>query len=236
MAMNGMIGNGGKDDLEFLKQTALFEGLTEADQKLIERVLVPGFCRKRQTVFSPDDAATSIYILKSGRVKIAKLTEDGKEIILSLLKPNDVFGEMAIINQGPRECFAEALDNVVYYSVKLEDLYRLMRTRPAIIIRLAKVIGQRRLEAEKNMESFLYKGVRERLAQLLVRLSHDYGIKDSRGRLLRIKITHQDLANIIGSSRETVSLTLGDFRRAGLIDINERKIIIKDEEALQDLA
>ena len=233
--MNGVNGNGGKDDLEFLKQTVLFEGLGEADQKLIERALTPAFCRKRQMVFMPDDLATSIYILKSGRVKIAKLTEDGKEIILSLLKPNDIFGEMAIIDQGPRESFAEALDNVVYYAIKLEDLYRLMRTKPAIIIRLAKVIGQRRLEAEKNMESFLYKGVRERLAQLLLKLSRDYGIKDSRGRLLRIKITHQDLANIIGSSRETVSLTLGDFRRAGFIDINERKIIIKDEEALQGI-
>jgi CRP-like cAMP-binding protein len=231
--MNGEIG---REDVEFLRQTVLFEGLGEADRRMIERVVTPGYCRKKQMVFLPDDPATAIYILKAGRVKIAKLTEDGKEIILSLLKPNDVFGEMAIIDQGPRECFAEALDNVVYFTIRLEDLYRLMKSRPAIIIRLAKVIGQRRIEAEKNMESFLYKGVRERLAQLLLRLSRDYGIKDARGRLLRIKITHQDLANIIGSSRETVSLTLGDFRRAGLIDINERKIIIKDEQALQGIA
>ena len=225
-----------KEELELLRQNVLFEGLSEPDRRLIERILQPGFTRKKQMVFMPDDLATSIYILRSGRVKIAKLTEDGKEIILSLLKPNDVFGEMAIIDQGPRECFAEALDNVAFWQIRLEDLYRIMKSKPLLIIRLAKVIGQRRKEAEKNMENFLYKGVRERLAMLLLKLSNDYGIKDSRGRLLRIKITHQDLANIIGSSRETVSLTLGDFRRAGLIDINERKIIIKDEEALHEIA
>lgn len=224
------------ENLEFLRNNILFEGMNDMDLRMVQEYLRPGFCRMKQMVFTSDDSSDSIYILKSGRVKIARITKDGKEIIMGMLKPNDVFGEMAIINQGPRGSFAEAQVDTYYYRIKLDDLYRLMKMKPAIIIRLTKVIGDRRTEVEKRMENYLFHGVRERLANLLIKLSDDFGIKDARGKMLRIKITHQDLANTIGSSRETVSLTLGDFRKSGLIEIKERKIIIKNLEGLESIS
>lgn len=221
-----------KSNIEFLSSVHLFHGLFEHDAAELDRAVLPFFIRKKQVAYRPGDPADSIFIIRSGRVKISKVTEDGREIILNLLKTGDVFGEMAFLEETPRDTFAEALDDTNLFILKKIDLLQLIKRRPAITYRLAKIIGERRKEAEKNMENFLYKGVRERLAHLLIRLSNDYGIRDSRGKMLRIKITHQDLANLIGSSRETVSLTLGDFRREGYIDINERKIIIKDERGL----
>ncbi|MCC6158625.1 MAG: Crp/Fnr family transcriptional regulator [Deltaproteobacteria bacterium] len=220
---------------EFVHNNPLFKGLFDSDPGELDRVAQSLFIKKRQVAYRPGDLSDSIYVLKSGRVKICKITEDGREIILNMLKPGDIFGEMAFLEDGPRDSFAEALDDTNVVLFKKADLLQLIKRRPAITYRLAKVVGERRREAEKAMENFLYKGVRERLANLLLRLGEDYGIKDSRGKLLRIKITHQDLANLIGSSRETVSLTLGDFRREGYIDINERKIIIKDERGLHAL-
>ncbi len=224
-----------RSDREFLSAIPMLNGLFANDDPDLDRVAQPFFVRKRQVAYRPGDPSDSIYIVRSGRIKIGKITEDGREIILNMLKSGDVFGEMAFLDDGPRETFAEALEDSNLFILTKPDLLSLIKRRPAITYRLAKIIGERRREAEKNMENFLYKGVRERLANLLLRLSDEYGIKDSRGKLLRIKITHQDLANLIGSSRETVSLTLGDFRREGYIDINERKIIIKDERGLNAL-
>jgi CRP/FNR family transcriptional regulator, cyclic AMP receptor protein len=221
-----------KNNIEFLSTIPIFNGLFEHESLELERAALPLFIRKKQVAYRPGDPSDSIFIIRSGRIKISKITEDGREIILNLLKTGDVFGEMAFLEDSPRDTFAEALDDTNLYVLKKPELLQLIKRRPAITYRLAKVIGERRREAEKNMENFLYKGVRERLANILLRLSNDYGIKDSRGKMLRIKITHQDLANLIGSSRETVSLTLGDFRREGYIDINERKIIIRDEQGL----
>ena len=222
-------------DVEFIMNSPVFQGFT-GDIREIMRIAHVGNAKRNDMIYMPDDPGSELYFLKVGRVKICKITEDGREIILNLIKPGDIFGEMAVINEGPRESFAEAQDNVVYYYIKRLDLVSLMKRRSEVALRLARVIGDRRLEAERNMESFLYKGVRERLALLLLKLSKDYGIRDARGKMLRIKITHQDLANLIGSSRETVSLTLGDFRKEGVIDIDERKIIIKDERQLTKIS
>ncbi|MBZ0273063.1 Crp/Fnr family transcriptional regulator [bacterium] len=221
-----------KNNVEFLATIPIFAGLFDGDAADLERAGQLMFVRKKQVAYRPGDPSDAIFLIRSGRVKISKITEDGREIILNLLKTGDVFGEMAFLEDAPRDTFAEALDDTNIIVIRKPELLQLIKRRPAITYRLAKIIGERRREAEKNMENFLYKGVRERLANLLLRLSNEYGIRDSRGKMLRIKITHQDLANLIGSSRETVSLTLGDFRREGFIDINERKIIIKDEPGL----
>lgn len=221
-----------RSDREFLSSIILYKGLFDSDDPDLERVARPSFLKKRQMAYGPGDPSDGIYVVRSGRIKIAKVTEDGREIILNMLKAGDVFGEMAFLENSPRDTFAEALEDTNLFFTSKIDLLQLIKRRPALTYRLAKIIGKRRREAEKNMENFLYKGVRERLAGLLLRLSDDYGTQEARGKLLRIKITHRDLAGIIGSSRETVSLTLGDFRREGYIDINERKIIIKDERGL----
>ncbi len=221
-----------KIDVDFFDSVQLFKGLIGNDDPEIESLIQPLFIKKKQAAFRPGDPSDSIYVIRSGRVKVGKTTGDGREIILNLLKKGDVFGEMAFLDDGPRDTFAEGLEDTQLYVITRAGLLKLIKRRPAITFRLTKIIGKRRKEAENNMESLLYKGVRERLAGLLVRLSEDYGINDSRGRLLRIRITHQDLANLIGSSRETVSLTLGDFRREGHIDINDRKIIIRKTNSL----
>ncbi len=224
-----------KIDKDFIGSVPLFKNLIGNDDPDIESFIQPIFIKKKQTAYRPGDPSDSIYIIRSGRVKVGKTTEDGREIILNMLKKGDVFGEMAFLEDGSRDSFAEGLEDTYLYVITKSDLLKLIKRRPAITYRLTKIIGERRKEAERNMESILYKGVRERLAGLLIRLSEDYGINDSRGKLLRIKITHQDLANLIGSSRETVSLTLGDFRREGFIDINDRKIIIREADSLSTL-
>ena len=226
-----------KSDVEFLKDHRIFSGLFNGDIDILMKVVATGSAKRRELIYQPGDPADAVYWIKTGRVKINKLTEDGREIIIGMYQAGDVFGEMAFVEDRPREYFAEALDDVTFLSIKRHNLFSLAKRKPGIIYRVARLIGERRREVEATMESFLYKGVRERLAGQLLKLSREYGIEDTRGKLLRIKITHKDLASLIGSSRETVSLTLGDLKRVGLIDVNnDRKIIIKDEKTLSEMA
>ena len=102
--------------------------------------------------------------------------------------------------------------------------------------RLVKVVAQRRREVENKIEQLIFKDVNSKLAELLLRLGEEYGIEDSRGTLVSLKITHQEMANLIGSTRETVSLTLSQFKRRGFIHTDGRKVILADRDGLKALA
>ena len=221
-----------KTDAEFIKENRIFSGLFDQDIETVLSLMTRMSVKHKDVIFKPGDPADNIYWIISGRVKIIKLTEDGREIILGLNKAGDIFGEMAFVEERSRDSFAEAQDDTVLLALKRNHLFGLAKRKPGVIYRLAKLIGERRRDAEAITEGLIYKGVRERLASVLLKLSKEYGIADARGKMLRIKITHQDLASLIGSSRETVSLTLGDLKRDGVIDVNDRKIIIRDEEQL----
>ena len=226
-----------KSNLEFLSDNRIFYNMYNGEIDEVLKVAKSGVVRRRKVIFQPGDPADAVYWIRSGRIKIYKVTEDGREMIVHMHQSGDLFGEMAFVDDAPREYFAEAMEDLSYLAIRRSDLFGLAKRKPGIIYRFAKLIGERRREAETTVETLLYKGVRERLAGQLLKLSRDYGIEDTRGRMLRIKITHKDLASLIGSSRETVSLTLGDLRRVGLIDVNnDRKIIITDEKQLSQLA
>jgi len=221
-----------KDDLEFLKANRIFSGLFAQDIDSLFNLLTLGSTKRNEYVFQIGDPPDFVYWVKTGRAKIIKLTEDGREMIYGICNPGDIFGEMAFVENTPRDTTVVAEEDMAWFAIKRNHLFALAKSKPGIIYRFAQLIGERRREAEEMTEVLLYRGVRERLVSMLLRLSKEYGIQDARGKLLRIKITHQDLASMIGSSRETVSLTMGDLKREGVIEVNERKIIIKNEEQL----
>ncbi|HMY58882.1 MAG TPA: Crp/Fnr family transcriptional regulator, partial [Pseudomonadota bacterium] len=112
----------------------------------------------------------------------------------------------------------------------------LVQKEGLIGFRLVKVLAQRRRELEGKIENLIFKDVNSKLAELLLRLGQDYGVDDSRGTLVSLKITHQEMANLIGSTRETVSLTLSQFKRSGLIATDGRRVILSNQEGLRALA
>ncbi|HSG05402.1 MAG TPA: Crp/Fnr family transcriptional regulator, partial [Nitrospiria bacterium] len=111
----------------------------------------------------------------------------------------------------------------------------MLKKDPNTSIRLTKLVGLRLKKIENRVENLVFRDVPFRLAKILIQLSEDVGVKDARGILFRVKITHQDLASLIGSTRETVSATLGDFKKKGLIDIVERRIILKNPDGLKEM-
>jgi CRP/FNR family transcriptional regulator, cyclic AMP receptor protein len=192
--------------------------------------------RRRQVIYLPGDPGTAVFFVNGGRVKVSKVTRDGKELTLAYRVPGEVFGETCLIDGGPREEMAEAMENALVTVIERPEFERLLQAHANLGFRLTKVLATRRREIESKIENLIFKDVNAKLAELLLRLGAEYGVDDARGTLVQLKITHQEMANLIGSTRETVSLTLAQFKRRGLIQTDGRKVIIADQEGLRALS
>ena len=233
--MSGKPVHDDKRALWYLKKLPLLTDLpSEAFARLAEMVQLTEV-RRRQVVYLPGDPGQTVYFVNGGRVKISKVTRDGKELTLAYRGPGEIFGELALIDGGPREEMAEAVDNALVTEIGRADFERLLQAHGMVGYRLTKVFAVRRREIENKIENLVFKDVNSKLAQLLLRLGTVYGVDDARGTLVALKITHQEMANLIGSTRETVSLTLSQFKKKGLIHTDGRKVILADLEGLRAL-
>jgi CRP/FNR family cyclic AMP-dependent transcriptional regulator len=195
-----------------------------------------GNYRPRQVIYLPGDRAQGVHFLTNGRIKISKVTRDGKELTLAYRTEGDFFGEPCLLDGGPREEMAEAMDASVTVEVDRELLDQLLHTNGTAAYKFSRALIARRKDLETRVEQLIFKDVGSKLAELLLSLGHEHGIADERGLIVGLKITHQEMANLIGSTRETVSLTLSQFKRKGLIQTEGRKVILADPEGLRALA
>ena len=191
--------------------------------------------RRRRVIYMPGDPGDAIYFVNSGRIKISRVTPDGKELTLAYRSTGDIFGEVCLADGRPREEMAEAMESTLITALSRARFERLVSQHVRLSYELVKVLADRRREMERRTEDLVFKDVNAKLAELLLGLGHDYGIADARGTMVSMKITHQEMANLIGSTRETVSLTLSHFKKTGLIANDGRKMIITDRAGLQAL-
>ena len=222
--------------LWYLRKVPLLQELpTDVLSKLAEKVELREI-RRRQVIYLPGDPGMAVYLVNGGRVKVSKVTRDGKELTLSYRVPGEIFGETCLIDGEPREEMAEAMENALVTEIERGVFDDLLRTQPSLGYRMTKILAQRRREIEAKIENLVFKDVNAKLAELLLRFADEYGVEDARGTLVALKITHQEMANLIGSTRETVSLTLSQFKRKGLIQTEGRRVILSDREGLKALA
>ena len=224
-----------KRTLWYLKKIPILAELgPEVLARLSERIQLREV-RRREVVYLPGDPGNSMFIVNGGRIKISKVTRDGKALTLNYCGPSEVFGETCLIEGGPREEMAEAMENSMITELERQDVERLLQNHAQLGYQLTRILAQRRRELENKLETLVFRDVTSKLAELLLALAEEYGVEDSRGTMVALKITHQELANLIGSTRETVSLTLSQFKRKRLICTEGRKVIIADAESLRAL-
>jgi CRP/FNR family transcriptional regulator, cyclic AMP receptor protein len=224
-----------KRTLWYLKKIPILAELgPEVLARLSERIQLREV-RRREVVYLPGDPGNSMFIVNGGRIKISKVTRDGKALTLNYVGPSEVFGETCLIEGGPREEMAEAMENSMITELERNDVEKLLQNHAQLGFQLTRILAQRRRELENKLETLVFRDVTSKLAELLLALAEEYGVEDSRGTMVALKITHQELANLIGSTRETVSLTLSQFKRKRLICTEGRKVIISDAESLRAL-
>ncbi|MCA9678778.1 MAG: Crp/Fnr family transcriptional regulator [Kofleriaceae bacterium] len=221
--------------LWYLKKIPLLTELgPEGMARLAERV-EQREVRRREVVYMNGDPGEHLFFVNGGRVKVSKVTRDGKSLTLYYCGPSEVFGESCLLDGGARTEMAEAVENAMLTQIERGDFERLLATHASLGASMTKVMVARRRELETKVEGLVFRDVTSKLAELLCKLGNEYGVDDARGTLVALKITHQELANLIGSTRETVSLTLSQFKKKKFICTEGRKVIISDAEGLRAL-
>ena len=220
------------DKYWYLKRCELFE-LLEGTQiaKLESQSQVRTFDRKN-LVYLPDDESDSVLLLASGRVRIYHLTPEGKETLLAFIDPGELFGELSIIGQTEREEFAETMEKSQIVKIPGNTIRELMADNASVTMGVTKLIGLRRQRFERRLKSLMFQPNRDRLIFLLLELAERYAVPHPNGTALRIRLSHQEMANIIGSTRETVTVVLGELRHEQLIEVKRRQVIIKNIDRL----
>jgi CRP/FNR family transcriptional regulator, cyclic AMP receptor protein len=191
--------------------------------------------RARQVVYLPGDRAGSVHFIASGRVKVSKVTRDGKELTLAYRTSGDFFGETCMLEGGPRDEMVEAMETTTSVELERAGLDQLLASHAPVAYAFARALITRWRALQAKVEQLVFKDVGAKLAELLLRLGSEHGVEHRRGLVLGLKITHQEMANLTGSTRETVSLTLSQFKRKGFIHTEGRKVILADREALRSL-
>lgn len=219
---------------QYFSQVPILGSLSDEAQRNLERSAEQRQYRRRQVVHFPDQAADFIFLLCEGRVKLSRVSEQGREITLYLLEGTGLFGEIGLLSDKiTYELMAETAQDSKIAVFRRADLIDAMTQCEISTLEVARLIGQRRSVIESSIADLIFLEVPKRIAKLLLRMLDSQGAKGQKGGiLLKSKFTHQELANMIGSTRETTTLILNDFKRQGMIDFNGRRVVIKDVELL----
>jgi CRP/FNR family transcriptional regulator len=211
----------------YLRQNRLFErandSTVDASQHLFETCLYP----RKAYVFDQGDPSRLVYLVKRGKVRLTRLTPDGKEVTVAVLGAGDLFGEETLFADTPRTTHAVCIEETLLCSAKADDLFALLSDSPALALNVAKVLSDKLLDASATMEDLAYANVPDRIMHLLNRLASEHGVETaSGGVLLDVRLTHADIASLIGSTRETVSLELSHLAKAGRIAYDGKHITL----------
>jgi CRP-like cAMP-binding protein len=210
---------------DYLETLELFEGLSDEDLQRIGHTTRLVEHAAGYIFYMPDEPAEVMFILKQGRVQLYRMSTDGRKLVVAVMQPGAVFGHMSLIGQGLHNTYAEALDDCVICVWSRDEVERLLVRRPEVALRFLDALGKRLMQVEKRLTDRAFKRVPARLAGLLLYLRQGDDI-DVRG------YTHQGLADMLGTYRETVTQTLTDFKEQGLIDVGRKRITLLDSNAL----
>ncbi len=220
--------------LWYLKRCNLFERLTEEEAARLDRQALVRKYRRHALIYSPAEPGQSVLVVAAGRVKIKDLTPDGKETILAFIEEGEIFGELALLEEDVRQEYAEAATDCEILVLPRWELLSLMERRPDVALSVTKLIGVRRRRIENRLRNVLFLSSRDRLLRLLAELVEAYGQWTGDRCQIRLALSHQELAGLVGVTRETVTATLGQLQAEGLILVQRRRITVLDYERLVD--
>ena len=216
------------EKISHLTTMELFQDLPKEDQEELDRITTMTSVKKGKIFYRPEDKGEVIFILKKGTVQLYRISPEGKKLVIYTLRDGTLFGEMSLLGQRMHNIFAEAITDCTICVMSRSDLERLVLTRPRVGLRMLEITGNRLRETEEQLEALAFKSIPSRLAALLLRLAKD-------GNEV-VGLTHQDMAEMIGTYRETTTQTLNDMKAEGILEIGRRRITILDKDALQKIA
>jgi CRP/FNR family transcriptional regulator, cyclic AMP receptor protein len=187
---------------------------------------------RRRRLYGRGEPVAGLYVVASGRVRVVRDAGEARALTVAYREQGDVVGEIAVTQRDRHEDTATVIDAAEVVQIPLRCLEGLMAQSSELARRLLGLMVERRLETERRIESLLCRTVESRVAEFVLEAAQRHGAPEPRGLLIGIKYTHQEIADYVGSTRETVTLTLGELKRRNLLLFDHRRIVVRDAEAL----
>lgn len=190
---------------------------------------------KGEYVFLECDPPRKLYVVVKGEVKLLKQTEDGREMIVEMAYPGEIFGEEAIFDGQPYPMTAQALDDVEVLSISRSDFFAFLRDNPDLALEIITELGTRLREAQNTIRALAMERVEWRIARVLLMLSRKAGTADKDGVSIDLPLTRQDIADMAATTVETAIRVLSNFKKLGLVDTDKGKIVLRDRKKLEEM-
>jgi CRP/FNR family transcriptional regulator, cyclic AMP receptor protein len=220
----------------YLKGCSLFECLTDEQVRRLESRAKTRDFKRGSLIYLPSDQGDCVFVLGAGRVKIIHNTHDGKQALLAIIDPGEIFGELALSDAGPREEYAEAMEASTVVLISVDEINRLMDEHPNLQLSVMKLSLRGVERLKRRLKALLFRSNRERVVHLLFDLSEKYGKLLKDGSIsIEIRLSHQELASIVGSTRETVTLVLGELQQEGAITVGRKEIVLRKVGQLAEM-
>jgi CRP/FNR family transcriptional regulator/CRP/FNR family cyclic AMP-dependent transcriptional regulator len=222
-----------ENESAYLKQVHIFNSLGDEEISTLAAVVRKRTFRQGEVIFHRDDPGQVLYIIKEGKVKICLISPDGQEISLVVFGKSEYFGELALLDGRPRSADAIALEKVECLALQRSDFQNAIMKHPKIAIRVIEVLCERLRRTDQQVEDLIFLDVYGRVAKKLLELSESHGAKVASGIQIDMRLTQQELASMVGASRESVNKVLGYFTDKKYISIDKHRITIHNIDDLQ---
>ncbi len=222
-----------ENDASYLKQVSLFASLGDEDIRALAAVAKRRTFRTGEVIFHRDDPGQVLYVIKEGKVKICLISPDGQEISLVVFGKGECFGELALLDGLPRSADAIALEKAECYTLQRSDFHNAIMKNPKIAIEVLEVLSKRLRSTDQQVEDLIFLDVYGRVAKKLLELGDSHGTKVEDGTRIEVRLTQQELASMVGASRESVNKVLGYFTDKKFISTDRHRITIHRMEDLR---
>jgi CRP/FNR family transcriptional regulator, cyclic AMP receptor protein len=224
-----------KNIKSFLQKFTVFSGLNEEELQLVETITNTRPYKKRMNVFMEGEVREAVFFILSGIVKAYKIDEEGNEQVISILHEGDMFPHVGFFDESSYPATVEVVDDAELLVIRIDDFEDLMMKHPQISIKVMKMLGQKILDLQERIQGFISKDVQHRFIHTLLKLAEEQGMEQENGIYLNISITNQDFANMVGTSRESISRALTKMKKQGLLKADRQGILIYDIKKLAKL-
>jgi len=215
-----------QDHLKILKSIPLFNSFSDEELSVVQEIIIEKNYRKNSVILSEDEAKEYMYIVFSGRLKVIHISTDGKEQILVTRKKGDYFGEMSLLDGKTQPATVVAMEDAIVGLISKKEFESIFMQNEKVLKQIIFMLCERLRESWTMLRALSFEDAENRVRAVLTHVSSLYGIKDMRGDIIPLKMTHQEIADYASLARETVSRLLSRFCQAGEIEILENKNIV----------
>jgi len=220
-------------DADVVKEAPLFAALNDDDVQALRATMSSVHLDRGDILFREGQRGDRLYVIVTGKIKLGRTSSDGRENLLSIQGPGEMFGELSLFDPGPRTATATAVAETELIGLANESLQEFLRERPAVALALLAALAKRLRKTNDSLSDLVFTDVPGRVAKALLDLSQRFGRSADDGVLVAHELTQEELAQLVGASRETVNKALADFASRGWIKLEARAVLLLDVDRLE---